>query len=488
MSDHGHAETGSRHPLELSPRAMRSLVDAAMERIVPHVASLPDQPSADTAGAEELARSLVEPMPEDGRSHQELIDLLFDRLVPKSYNTAGPGYLAYIPGGGLFQSAVADLLADSFNRYTGVFAAAPALAQLEANVIRWFVEIVDFPAAARGILTPGGSLATLTGLVTARIVKLGDRFADGMIYASDQSHHSVLKAAILSGFPAANVRQIPSDDRRRIRLDLLEEAIVDDRESGLRPFLINGNAGTTNTGAIDPLDPLADIAERHEIWLHVDGAYGGFFALTDRGRQRLTGLERADSIVLDPHKGLFLPYGTGALLVRDGEALRRAHSIDAEYMPPLQDDPDLVDFCEISPELSRPFRGLRVWLPFKMHGARAFRDSLDEKLDLAAWATERLRTIEHVSITCPPELSLLAFRVDPPGCNREERDRLNRDIMERVNRRGRVYLTGTTLDDGFVIRICVLSFRTHIDRMEMALDDLEAEISICSAKLGPTAA
>jgi len=464
------------HPLELSGEEMRALVDAAMERIVPHIVSLPDQPSADTDGAEALARSLVEPLPEHGQPHQKLIDLLFDRLVPKSFNTAGPGYLAYIPGGGLFHSAVADLLADSFNRYTGVFAAAPALAQLEANVIRWFSEIVGYPPEARGILTPGGSLATLTGIVTARIVKLGERFADGMIYASDQSHHSVLKAAILSGFPTENVRQIPSDDEHRIRLDLLEQAISADLASGRRPFLINGNAGTTNTGAIDPLGPLADIAARHDLWLHVDGAYGGFFALTERGKARLAGLERADSIVLDPHKGLFLPYGTGALLVRNGETLHRAHSIDAEYMPQLQEDHELVDFCEISPELSRPFRGLRVWLPFKMHGVGVFRDSLDEKLDLAAWAADRLGEIDHVRLTCPPELSLLAFRVEPPGLDRADRDRFNSEVMDGVNRRGRVYLTGTTLDDGFVIRICVLSFRTHLDRMQLALEDIEAEI------------
>jgi aromatic-L-amino-acid decarboxylase len=466
------------NPLELSEEAMRRLVDAAMERIVPHLESLPEQPSFDVDGGEELARSLVEPVPECGRPVEELMDLLFDRLVPKSYNTAGPGYLAYIPGGGLFQSAVADLLADSFNRYTGVFAAAPALAQLEANVLRWFSEIVGYPPEARGILTPGGSLATLTGLVTARLELLGDRFLDGVIYASDQSHHSVLKAAIIAGFPADNVRMIPSDERRRMRLDDLETAIVEDRKRGRRPFLVNGNAGTTNTGAVDPLNGLADLAETHGLWLHIDGAYGGFFDMTERGKRVLTGLERADSVVLDPHKGLFLPYGTGALLVRDGEALRRTHSIEAAYMPPLQQDPDLVDFCEISPELSRPFRGLRIWLPFKMHGLAAFRENLDEKLDLALWATDRLREIETVDLVYPPELSLLAFRVTPPGLDREQTDRLNRQIIDAVNRRRNVYLTGTTLDDGYVIRICVLNFRTHLDRMKLALDDLRAEIAV----------
>jgi aromatic-L-amino-acid decarboxylase len=465
------------NPLELSAGAMRELVDRAMARIVEHIESLPDQPSADTEGGVEVARSLAETAPEAGAPLDDLLSLLFDRAVPKSFNTAGPGYLAYIPGGGLFQSAVADLMADSFNRYTGVFAAAPALAQLEANVVRWFCDLVGYPTVARGILTPGGSLANLTGIVTARAERLGERFLDGVLYASDQSHHSVTKAAAVAGRPAGNLRRIAVDGRQRLRLEALREAVRRDRDAGLRPFLVNANAGTTNTGAVDPLDQLADLAREEGLWLHVDAAYGGFFALTERGRRALAGLERADSVVLDPHKGLFLPYGTGALLVRDGAALRRTYGLAADYMPPIQDDPDLVDFCEISPELSRPFRGLRVWLPIKMHGLAAFRTNLDEKLDLAEWIAGELSAIEHLELVCPPQLSLLAFRYAPPGLSTVGTDALNERIMTGVNRRRRVWLTSTRLDGSFVIRICVLSFRTHRDRMEMALEDLRAEIA-----------
>jgi aromatic-L-amino-acid decarboxylase len=191
------------------------------------------------------------------------------------------------------------------------------------------------------------------------------------------------------------------------------------------------------------------------------------------------GIERADSIVLDPHKSLFLPYGTGALLVRDGAALRRAHSVAADYMPPLSSDDELIDFCEISPELSRPFRGLRVWLPLKLLGAAPFRDALDEKLDLAQWAADELRAMPEVEILAEPQLSLLAFRLAPGGLgagdssDAEARlNRLNRDWMARVNARRRVYLTGTMLGGRFALRICVLSFRTHRDRVEQAIEDL----------------
>ncbi len=463
--------------LELSPEALSGLIDAAARRIVAHLASLPAQPSADTEGGAALARSLVEPIPESGRPAEELLALLFERVIPKSFNTAGPGYLAYIPGGGLPHSAVADLIADSVNRYVGVFAAAPGLAQLEANVVRWFCDLAGYPDGARGILTSGGSLATFSALAAARRDRLPEDFLPGMIYASDQTHHAVAKAALLAGFPSGNVREIPSDSLFRIRLDALAATIGSDREAGRRPFLVVGNAGTTNTGAVDDLGALADLCDRERLWFHVDAAYGGFFLLTSEGRRRMAGIERADSIVLDPHKGLFLPYGTGALLVRDGEALKQAHALSADYMPSMQEDPDLVDFNLLSPELSRDFRGLRVWLPLKMHGIGPFRANLEEKLALARVAADELSRMPGIEIVARPQLSIVAFRVRREGLDGEALDRWNRAILERINARKRVYLTGTLLRGRFAIRICVLSFRTHRDRVEEGLADIRSAIA-----------
>jgi aromatic-L-amino-acid decarboxylase len=466
--------TDADHPLELSGPEMRALVEAALDRIVAHIESLPTQPVSDTRAGFELAPSLAEPLPEEGAAVSGLLDLLFERAIPPSFNTASPGYLAYIPGGGLFHSAVADLIADSTNRYTSVYGAAPALAQLEANVIAWFCQIAGYPSEARGTLTSGGSLANWTALVTARRERLPENFLSGVIYASDQSHYSVAKGAILAGFPEANVREVPTDDLFRLRVDALAELIAEDRRRGLTPFLIAASAGTTNTGAVDPLAELADLAAREGLWLHVDAAYGGFFLLTAEGKRAMRGIERADSIVLDPHKGLFLPYGTGAVLVRDGEALRRAHSLTADYMPGMQNDPDRVDFSQYSPELSRPFRGLRVWLPLKMHGAGAFRAQLEEKLALARLAADRLRAMPEIEILAEPQLSLLAFRLAPAGVPESELNDLNHRFLDRVNTRQRVYLTPTRLRGRFAPRICVLSFRTHRERMEMALEDIAA--------------
>ena len=463
--------------LELSSEAFRKLIEAATDRIVAHLESLPAQPSANASGGPELARSLREPLPENGTDPAPLLDLLFERVIPRSFNTAGPGYLAYIPGGGLPHTAVADLIADTTNRYIGVFAAAPGLSQIEGNVVRWFCDIVGYPDGAGGFLTSGGSLSNFSAVVTARRERLPEDFLSGTAYVSDQTHHSVQKAAMLAGVPPGNVREIASDERFRIRVDELRKRIAADREAGLSPFLVVGNAGTTNTGAVDDLDALADVARDEKLWFHVDGAYGGFFALTERGKRCLAGMERADSIALDPHKTLFLPYGNGSLLVRDARALKRAHELWAEYLPEMQQDEELPDFHLLSPELSRPWRGLRAWLPIKMHGIEPFRRNLDEKLDLAEWATEELRRIPGIEILAEPQLSIVAFRLAPEGMGAEALNELNRDLMNRINGRKRVYMTGTMLGDRFAIRICVVSFRTHIDRMRKGLDDVRAAVA-----------
>jgi aromatic-L-amino-acid decarboxylase len=455
---------------------MRELVDRALEKIIAHIESLPSQPAMNVEGATEYARTLIEPLPTRGEPYGKLLDFLFDDAIPRSFTAAGPGYLAYVPGGGLFHSAVADLIADAVNRYVGVCAAAPALVQLEANVVRWFCEILGMPQGSGGVLTSGGSLANFTGIVTARKTLLPDDFLRGTLYCSNQIHHSFQKAANLAGFPYANVRELPVDGQFRIRLEALEEAIANDRRGGLTPFLIAGSAGTTGTGAVDDLEALANIARREQVWFHVDGAYGALFALTERGRATLRGIELADSVILDPHKTLFLPFGTGAVLVRDARTLRRAHSLHADYLPDMQQEDELVDFCEISPELSRDFRGLRVWLPLKMFGIEPFREQLDEKLDLTRYAVDELRKIDGIEIVAEPQLTIAAFRFGGD-------DALTRELLNRINSHKRVMLTPTTLPDGrFVIRICIVSHRTHRDRIDMMLDDVRASIMECGGQ------
>lgn len=468
------------YPLELDGAAFRQMVEAALDRLAPFIDRLPAQPTHHLDGSRRLTRALQEPVPERGASFRRLLGQLFEQVIPVSLNTASPGYLAYIPGGGLPHAAVADLIADVTNRYTGLWMPAPGLVQLEINVLRWFAALVGYPPEAQGILTSGGSLANLGAVVTAREDRLPTDFLRGTIYTSIQAHHSVQKAARVAGFPLANVRALPVDGAFRLDVGALRDAIAADRAAGMQPFLVVAHAGSTPVGAVDPLGALADLCAAEGLWLHVDAAYGGFFVMTEQGRPTLQGMERADSITLDPHKGLFLPYGTGCLLVRKPGALARAFRVEAAYLPPPQEDPDQWDFADFGPELSRPTRGLRVWLPIKMHGIGAFRDALSEKLTLAQDACARIRVLPHVRIVAEPALSLFAFRVEPPTLPPEEWEGFNRRIMSRINQQQRVILTGVTLPTSgapiFVIRVCVLSFRTHQDRIDALVEDLRAAI------------
>ena len=353
-----------------------------------YLGSLAEQPASYDGVTTDELRALVEPLPEEGADAEGLFRRVIGECVPRSFNAAGPGYLAYVPGGGLPSAAVADLIGKATNRYVGVFTAAPLLARIEMTAVRWFCDLAGYPERARGILTSGGSLANLIALVCGRHRELGPRFGDGVVYVSDQAHHSLIKAASFVGFAPEQVRSLGTAEDHRLDVHRLREAIAEDRARGLRPAIVVASAGTTNTGVVDDLAAVADVARDESLWLHVDAAYGGAFLLTERGRATLAGIDRADSITVDPHKGLFLPYGTGCLLVREGEDLRRPHASESDYMPPKRDDELSQDFCEYSPELSRDFRGLRMWLPLKLHGAAAFRAALDEKLDLAAWASE----------------------------------------------------------------------------------------------------
>jgi aromatic-L-amino-acid decarboxylase len=465
-------------PLDLSEDAMRAMTDATMDRIGVFMSTLSEQALDRSAEADlQYLRSLKEPLPEAGGDFEQLLDTVFRDLAPLSLNPASPGFMGYVPGGGIFHAALADLISNTLNRYTGVAGVAPALNQLEANVVRWLCQIMGYPEQARGFLTSGGSLANWSGLVTARHAKLGEDFSRGMIYTSDQVHHCVTKAARLAGFPAANVRVLPADGNYRLDPALVRDAIRTDRARGMQPAILVASAGTTNSGAVDPLPELAVLAREENLWLHVDAAYGGFFRLTERGKQALAGIELADSLVLDPHKTLFLPYGTGALLVRDSSALKAVHSSSADYMPAMQEDEDLMDFCELSPELTRPFRGLRIWLPFKMHGVGVFRRYLDEKLDLARWIEAQIRNIPQLELVAPATLSILAFAVRDEGQSLAERNSTTRALMQRINDKQRVNLTGTLLRDVYVIRIAISAFRLHQERMDMLLEDLQEALA-----------
>jgi aromatic-L-amino-acid/L-tryptophan decarboxylase len=450
-------------PLDPSVEQMRELGDAALAYAIDFLQRRPAAPASDLGDAAETARRYRESPPEEGGDFKELLDLV-EVAALKATDNSGPGFLAYIPGGGLFASSLADLLSTTIDRFVNMGMTAPVAAQVEVNVVRWLCDLFGFPAGSRGVLTSGGSMANLSAVVTARTARLGEGFSRGTVYVSEQAHLSVKKAALIAGIPLANVRAVPVTSQLRIDVDALGDAIRRDRADGLTPFLAVASAGTTNTGAVDALAEVADVAQHERLWLHVDAAYGGFFQLTERGRRRFAGIERADSITLDPHKGMFLPYGTGSLIVRDGPALRRAHHLGAAYLQDIPEDEEIPNFSDYSPELSRDFRGLRVWFPLKLHGVGAFRAALDEKLDLAQILADGLRAIPELELPWDVDLTVVPFRL------RGADDEANRRLLDEINASRRVVLSSTTIDDRFVIRACILSHRTHRDRIDECVE------------------
>ena len=452
---------------------MLAMGRSALDRVVEHLSSLPRQPACGDVDAAALCRALSGPAPEEGDELDAVLAPFFDEWVGRSFTTAGPGYLAYIPGGGLYAAALADLIADTTNRFTGVWQAAPALVQLEADVLDWLAGWMGFPKSTRGLLTSGGSLANFGAIVTARERLLGPYLRDGVLYASAHAHHCIGKSARLAGVLPDRVRSIGVDDRFRMRTDLLAEAIAADRAAGLVPFMVVTSAGTTNTGAVDDLHAAADLCAAEGLWHHIDGAYGGCFHMVPELRPLLPGLDRADSLVLDPHKGMFLPYGTGALLVRDGDALQAAHAGHAGYLPPASDE--FYDPGQYTPELSRPFRGFRLWLSLKLYGARRFRAALAEKRELAVSAATRIGALPGVVMTAPPQLSLFAFHLTWPGASLGDENAATAELLARVNARQRVMITGCTVDGRFLARVCVLSFRTRARNVDDAVDDVAAD-------------
>jgi aromatic-L-amino-acid decarboxylase len=402
-----------------------------------------------------------------GETGRDLSSILSDLTVAGRagiYHASG-GHMSYIPNAGMYTAALADFLATGLNRYTGVAAAAPGFTAIEQGVVDWFTSIFELGTGSAGLLLSGGSMANLTGIVTARTAMLGDDFINGVLYVTTHTHHSAAKAARLAGFRSEQIVMVAVDSDLRMDIDSLKALIGSDRAAGKRPFLVIASAGSTDTGTVDPLGAIADVTASEDMWLHVDAAYGGFFKLTSRGKKTLNGIGRADSISLDPHKGLSIPFGVGALLVRDESSLVDAHEGRGAYLRDEDSYMGLRDISSLGPELSRPSRGLSVWLPLQLHGVAPFREALDSSLDLAEHAYERLSTIGGIDARWKPDLSVVAFMFDD--------DDAGRAAWQAVNEDRTVHLSPTIIDDGFVLRFAILNRRSTVEHVDHAIDIIE---------------
>jgi glutamate/tyrosine decarboxylase-like PLP-dependent enzyme len=467
-------EAGAR---ELEPDAGRrrellSAVSAYAEEFLTRLPGLPAYRETEDRGIGILGTAIGE----EPRTLEALLDHLRRDVDRPGLNPASAGHLGYIPGGGLYASSLGDYLAAVTNRYAGVFFASPGAVRMENLLLEWMSGLVGYPReTAGGNLTSGGSIANLMGVVTARDAR-SIRARDverAVIYATEQAHHSVAKAIRLAGLSEAVQRLVPIDERYRMKAEALARLIAEDRGRGLLPFLVVASAGTTDTGVVDPIEEVAAICKEAGLWLHVDAAYGGFFLLCEEGRRALGRLDGADSVVMDPHKTLFLPYGSGAVLVRDRTALLESHHYTAHYMQDARSARDEWSPADLSPELTKHFRGLRLWLPLLLHGLAPFRAALEEKMLLARYFHERLTERPGFEVGPYPDLSVVIFRYRPKS---GDRDHFNRKLVEAIHRDGQVFLSSTILDGRFTLRCAVVSFRAHLETIDRTLDILDREV------------
>ena len=453
-------------PLEPGPAARTALAGQVLAHAEAFLAALEEGPSY-AAWTQANAAALAAPFPEAGRDPEAVL-AEFDSCVARpGITTASGRFTGYIPGGGLFHAALGDFLAAATNKYSGFAPAAPGAVRLENAVCNWLARAIDMPQGAAGVLTSGGSLANLTAIIAAR--EAADPDGDGAVYLTGFAHHCIDKALRIAGRARSPRRLIATDERHRMKADALAEALERDRADGIRPWLIVASAGTVDTGSVDPLQEIAALAAHHGAWLHVDGAYGGLFMLCEEGRAALGGIDRADSVALDPHKTLFLPYGTGAVVVREGRKLFDAFSASADYIQEFAATDVGPSPANLSPELTRHFRALRLWLPLQLAGVAAFRAAQSEKIGLARYIHARLAGMEGWEVGAPPDLSVVAFRYRPA---QGDVDAFNDRMLARIQQEGRVFLSGTRIAGEAWLRCAILSFRTHLAHIDDTLDVL----------------
>ena len=460
------------HRIELPPEEMRALGHRVVDMLVDRLAALRDEPTASTAGRPEMERLLREPPPAEGIGWRAALERADAQVFRPLTHNAHPRFFAYVPGPGNFVGAMADAMVSALNPFAGAWAIAPGVAQVELVTVDWLREICGLPASAGGLFVSGGSMANLTALAAARHRLLGEDFGRAVIYASDQTHSSIERGARVLGFRDDQLRRLPTDDAFRLRMDALESAVREDRAAGRVPFCVVANAGTTNTGAVDPLPRIAELCRAEGMWLHVDGAYGAAAALTAEGREALRGIGEADSLSIDAHKWLFQPYECGCVIVRDADALPDAFRLVPEYLRDTHREGEEVNFRDWGVQLTRGFRAFKLWMTVQVFGMDAMREAVAWGVRLAEAAERELRASEAWEVVTPAQLGIVTFRFRgaPEG---PAMDDLQRRITAGLAADGYALLSTTELRGRTVLRLCTINPRTTEDEIRETIRRLE---------------
>ena len=454
-------------PLEYDLATMRAMAARVSDLVTEHIASLRDQHvrrSLPRAEAERLVGEIARTPPETGIGFDAALAELAERVLPYHAREPHPRFLGYVPSIPTFPSVLGDWLATGYNFFAGVWPIASGPNELELVVLDWFRQWLGMPLGSGGLLTSGGSTATLMAVVAARHACVGDDaslLSRLTLYTSAQAHSAVVRAAWIAGISRENVRALATDQALRLGAGAVAEAIAEDRARGLVPFLVVATAGTTNTGAVDDLPALADLCARESLWLHVDAAYGGFAMLTPAGRALLRGIERADSLVLDPHKWLYVPFECGCLLAREPSRLKAAFQILPEYLTDVRPGHEEINFADYGEQLTRYARALKVWLSVRTLGVAPLRDAIARGIALAEHAEVLVRRHRTLEVLAPAQLGILCFRACPAELDDPALlDALNERINTRINEPGGFLISSTRIQGVFSLRVCTHNWRT----------------------------
>jgi glutamate/tyrosine decarboxylase-like PLP-dependent enzyme len=446
--------------LSLPEERMRELGYRVVDLVVEHLARIRDEPAARRGTPDELAALLREPIPETGADPREVLDRVMRDVLPWTARVDHPRFFAFVPSPGNYVGFLADALASGFNVFAGTWLGASGPAMVELVTLDWLRDLCGLPPGAGGLFVSGGSMATLTALAVARDTRLGSRAADGVAYASDQTHSSAARALRVLGLRGDQLRTLESDLDFRLPVAALARAIAADRAAGRLPFCVIANAGSTNTGAVDPLPEIADLCAAEGLWLHADAAYGGGALLSERGRRELRGIERADSLALDPHKWLFQPIEIGCVLLRDAGLMADVFHTRPDYLRDVHRPGEEVHFSDYGIQLTRGFRALKLWMSLQVFGLAAFRQAVDRGIGNAELAERRLADSGIWRVVAPARLGTVAFRWAPDGVGDARADSVTRDLVEAALADGWAFLSSTMLRGRPALRLCALNPRT----------------------------
>jgi aromatic-L-amino-acid decarboxylase len=458
------------HPLAMDVEAMRRAGYATVDALVARLADPEADPVLRRAGAADMRARLGGPPPEQPTDYGAVLARVLADVLPFAARTDHPGYLAFIPSFTTWPAALAELTAAAANPYCGAWLESAGPAQVELEVIDWFRGWLGLPAGTAGVLVNGGSAANLTALLVAREAA-GGPSPGSVVYVSDQAHSSLARTARAMGLRPEQVRVLPTDGRWRLAPDTVAAAVRADRGAGRIPFALCASAGSTNTGAVDPLAGLADVCAAEGLWLHVDAAYGGFAALTARGIALLAGLERADSVTLDPHKWLYQPMECGCVLIRDGARLERTFAIHPDYLDgDATQGAGEVNFADRGLQLSRGFRALKVWMTIQTYGLAAFRACVQRNLELAEYAEALIHGHPGLTLMAPATLGIVCFRREWPGCDEAETERRGTALAADLERGGTALVSATRLAGRHAIRLCILNPTTSAEHVRRVIE------------------